>query len=287
MLVVLSPEGGAPMSAGRFVLGLCVPHTPRIVHPETAGAVFQPMIAAMRRAAATVREHRADAMVLISAHWATTFDPYVDAAERHRGVLTAMECPDLISSIAYDFPGDPMLARTIVAEAVAAGIPARAIDEPHHVLDYGTIVPIRYLTPDERLPVVPVSSCPVSTLAEYLAFGAAIRRAVESSGKRVVLVASSAFAHNLVRGPETWPTREEKEIDDHLIRMLEHGELAEARGVLPAFAARARYEQGGKPVAAFLGALPEGWRGRFYGYGPSSGSGNPILAFESEPALAA
>ena len=275
------------MPHGKIVLGLCVPHTPRIVHPESAGAVFQPMIAAMRRAAGTLRLHAPDAVILLSAHWATTFNPYVDVAERHRGILTAMECPDLIGSLSYDVPGDRELGASIVDQARRADVPAVATDEPNHVLDYGTIVPVRYLIPDENVPVVPISSCPVSSLAEYVRFGAAIRAAVEAGDKRVAIVASSAFAHNLVRGPETWPTPEEKAIDDHLIRLLTDGELAEARAVLPALATRAKYEMGGKPVAALLGALGEGYRGEFYAYGPSSGSGNPIIAFEPAPALAA
>jgi len=275
------------MQHGRIVLGLCVPHTPRIVDPLGAGAVFQPMVAAMRRAGATLRAHGPDAVILISAHWATTFNPYVDVADRHRGTLTAMECPDLIGSLAYDFPGDTELGMEIVASARAAGIPAIATREPHYVLDYGTIVPVRYLVPDENLPVIPISSCPLSSIAEYLSFGAAIRSAVETSDRRVAIVASSAFAHNLVRGPETWPTAQERAIDDHLIALLTHGELAEARALLPAFATGAKYEMGGKPIAALLGALGDGYRGEFYAYGPSSGSGNPILAFAPAPALAA
>lgn len=275
------------MPHGKIVLGLCVPHTPRIVDPAGAGAVFQPMVAAMQRAAGTLRAHTPDAVILLSAHWATTFNPYVDVDDRHRGVLTAMECPDLIGSVAYDFPGDRALGVRIVAEARARDVAAIATDEPNHVLDYGTIVPVRYLIPDQNVPVVPISSCPVSSLAEYVRFGEAIRAAVEAGDRRVAIVASAAFAHNLVRGPETWPTAEEKAIDDHLIRLLSAGELAEARTILPAFATRAKYEMGGKPLAALLGALGEGYRGDFYAYGPSSGSGNPIIVFQPVPVLAA
>lgn len=274
------------MSNGSIVLGLSVPHTPRIVDPATAGPVFRPMIDAMHHASARLRGAEPDAVVLVSAHWATTFLPYVDAAPRHRGILTAMECPDLIGSIPYDFPGDESLANAIAAQAKADGIPAVATIEPNFVLDYGTIVPVRYLVPDENIPVVPVSSCPVATIDEYLRFGTSVRRAIEASGRRVAVVASTAFAHNIVRGPETWPTPEERAIDDHLIELLKNGELAEARAMLPAFAARARYEMGGKPVAALLGALGDGFKGEFYAYGPSSGSGNPVMVFDPVPALA-
>ena len=276
-----------PSERGRIVLGLCVPHTPRIADPASVAPAFQPMVDGMRRARETLQAHDPDAVILVSAHWATTFNPYVDVAEWHRGILTAMECPDILGSIVYDFPGDPELGMEIVERARAAGVPAIAVDEPHQVLDYGTIVPVRYLLPDGGVPVVPISSCPLSSIAEYLTLGAALRDAVAASGRRVALVASSAFAHNLVRGPETWPTPSERAIDDHLIALLTRGELGAARAVLPAFATGAKYEMGGKPVAAMLGALGDDFRGECYAYGPSSGSGNPVLAFESLPALAA
>jgi 3,4-dihydroxyphenylacetate 2,3-dioxygenase len=276
-----------PSERGRIVLGLCVPHTPRIVDAAAAAPAFQPMVHAMQRARDTLLAHDPDAVILVSAHWATTFNPYVDVAEWHRGILTAMECPDLIGSIVYDFPGDPELGNLIVDRARADDVPAIAVDQPHHVLDYGTIVPVRYLVPDGGVPVVPISSCPLSTIAEYLRFGAAIREAVAASGRRVAIVASSAFAHNLVRGPETWPAPAERAIDDHLIALLTRGDFGAARELLPAFATGAKYEMGGKPVAAMLGALGDDFRGEFYAYGPSSGSGNPILAFEPLPALAA
>lgn len=268
------------MSKGDIALGLCVSHTPRVAFPEKAAPVFQDMIEAMRHAGRTLRDREPDVIVLISAHWVTTFNIYVDSSEWHRGILTAMECPDILQSIPYDFPGDSDLARAIAADASAAGIPVVAFDESNYVEDYGTIIPLRYLTPDENIPVVPISTCLTSTLEECLAFGEVIREAVKKTGRRAAVVASSAFAHNVVRGPETWPTPEERTVDEHMIELLTGNRLTTARELLPSFANRAKYEQGGRPLATLLGALGKGYRGSLYGYGPSSGSGNPIIAFE-------
>lgn len=268
------------MSKGEVVLGLCVPHTPRIIAPESAAPVFQGMVAGLRHAAETLRAAAPDVIVLVSAHWVTTFNVYIDAAERHGGILTAMECPDLLQSIAYDLPGDGELARAIAAQAQRESVPAIAFEEPNYVEDYGTIVPLRYLTPDEDIPVVPISSCLTSSLDECRRLGTAVRAAVEQLGRRAAIVASSAFAHNVVRGPETWPAPGEREIDDRLIEMLTNHRLGAAREALPDCARRAHYEQGGRPLATLLGALEDSYRGKLYGYGPSSGSGNPVIAFQ-------
>lgn len=268
---------------GKIVLGMSVAHTPRIAYPEKADPVFQELIAAMRRAGETLRSTKPDVVVLASAHWVTSFNLYADSAPRHRGTLTAMECPDLLRAIPYDFVGDAELANAIVEQGRNDGLPAIACDEPTHILDYGTVVALKYLVANSEIPVVPVSSCLASNIDESAKFGLAIRAAVLAGKKRVAVISSAAFAHNLVRGPEKWPTPEERAIDEHMIDLLlPGGQLATAKALLPGFASRAKYEMGGRPLATLLGALTDEYRGELYGYGPSSGSGNPVIVFRPD-----
>jgi len=274
------------VAKGEIIVGVCAAHSPRIAFPEKSGAVWQPLIAAMRRAADTLAERKPDVVVLVSAHWVTSFNIYVEASPRHKGVLTAMECPDLLRAIPYDFPGDPELANAIVERGKAAGMPIIATDEPSYVEDYGTIICLQYLTPKWDVPVVSLPVCLMSTLEESMQLGAAIREGVEQTGRRAAVVSSAAFAHNLVRGPERWPTPEEKAVDDHMIELMTEGRLATARALLPTFAHQAHYEMGGRTIATLLGALGDGWKGTFYGYGPSSGSGNPVIIFDRTKELA-
>ncbi len=274
------------MAKGEIVVGICAAHSPRIAFPEKSGPVWQPLIAAMRRAADTLAERKPDVVVLVSAHWVTSFNIYVEASPRHKGVLTAMECPDLLRAIRYDFPGAPELANAIVERGKAAGMPIIATDEPSYVEDYGTIICLQYLTPKWDVPVVSLPVCLMSTLDESMQLGAAVREAVEQTGRRAAVISSSAFAHNLVRGPERWPTPEEKAVDDHMIELMTEGRLATARALLPTFAHQAQYEMGGRTIATLLGALGDGWKGTSYGYGPSSGSGNPVIIFDRAKELA-
>lgn len=268
------------MANGMISMGLAVAHTPRIAHPEKAGPTWHPLMAAMRAAGERLRANAPDAIVLASTHWVTSFNIYADAAPRHRGILTAQECPDLITAVPYDFPGDAELARAIAAEGKAQGLPAIAVDEPTHTLDYGTVVPMSYLVPGNDIPCVPLPVCLMSSIDECFTLGRAVRTAIEGSGKRVAVVSSSAFAHNLVRGPETWPTDEEQGLDKHFIALLsDHRTAATARAIFPSFVARAKYEMGGRAIATMMGALGDGFDGTLLGYGPSSGSGNPVIVF--------
>jgi 3,4-dihydroxyphenylacetate 2,3-dioxygenase len=148
-------------------------------------------------------------------------------------------------------------------------------------LDYGVVNALKYLTPNGEIPVVPASVCLASNLDESAKFGEAIRAAILAGKKRVAVISSAAFAHNLVRGPEKWPTPEEQAIDRHMIDILLQGQIATAKSLLPSFAARAKYEMGGRQLATLLGALGgDDCTGELYGYGPSSGSGNPVILFK-------
>jgi 3,4-dihydroxyphenylacetate 2,3-dioxygenase len=140
---------------------------------------------------------------------------------------------------------------------------------------------MEYLVPANDMPVVPIPVCLMSDVGECLKLGGAIRAAIEKSGKRVAVISSSAFAHNLVRGPERWPTEEEQGLDKHFISLVnDHRTAATARAVFSSFAARAKYEMGGRAIATLMGALGDDFDGRMLGYGPSSGSGNPVIVFE-------
>lgn len=266
---------------GAIVAAFVVAHTPRIRDPEAAGEVFRPIVQGMRAAAAEVQRLKPDVILIASCHWVTTFHPYVNAASRHRGILTSQEVPDLIHGWAYDYPGDTPLARVLAETARQRGIPVVAFAEPTFVLEYGTVIPLRYLTPRADVPVVPLSICWVSDLAECVNWGEAIRDAVNRSDRRAIFIASGAFTHRLVRGPEAWPTPECQELDRRLIELLVKGQHAEALAFLPEYVKQADPETGGRHIAMLRGATGPGFRGRLLGYGPSSGSGNPVLVLLS------
>ena len=262
---------------GELVGGFVVAHTPRIRDPEGAGGVFAPIVQGMRAAAAEIARLKPDVLLIASCHWVTTFHLYVNAARRHRGTLTSHEAPDLIHGWQYDYPGDPALAGEVAAAGKARGVPVVAFEEPTFVLEYGTVIPLRYLTPRADVAVVPLSVCWASDLKECMTWGEAVREAVVKSARRAVFVASGSFSHKLVRGPETWPAPDLQKLDHELADLLTMGRNAEARATLPQYVERADPEMGGRHIAMLIGATGGGYRGRLLGYGPSSGSGNPVI----------
>ncbi|HEX9442667.1 MAG TPA: extradiol ring-cleavage dioxygenase [Candidatus Binatia bacterium] len=265
---------------GAIIGALIVTHTPRIANEATAPDFTREMIGAMHELGKVVARLRPDVLVQASTHWVTTFNHYVLAHERHKGVLTSSEAPEIIAGMPYDFPGDPELAGAIAAQASARGIPAIATAAEPFMLEYGTVNPIQYLTPKFDVPVVPVSSCILADIPECLRFGEAVGEAIRASSRRAVVVASGALSHKLVRGPEKWPKDEDRKLDQKFIELATQGRAEEIKAFFPSFCKTVEAEMGGRHVAMLLGATGGTFKGRLHAYGPSSGTGNPVMSLE-------
>jgi 3,4-dihydroxyphenylacetate 2,3-dioxygenase len=140
-------------------------------------------------------------------------------------------------------------------------------------------VPLQYLDPEQRVPVVTMGTCILADLDECYRVGTAIRAASERSGKRVAFVASTALSHRLVRDPASWPTPQHQALDRHFVSLLRQGRTGEARRALDAYAAETQVEMGGRNIATMLGILDGVAEVRLHGeeygeYGPSSGAGH-------------
>lgn len=263
-------------------LGMLVPHTPRMCHEDQAPEFLNEIVEGMHQVAKVIEEAKPDVVVMISCHWLSSFQHFVDATPEHKGVLTAFECPELISDVPYYYPGDTELANQLVAAGKEAGLPVIAVNDPTYLWDYGTIVPLRYLIPKEDIPVIDLSVTWAASLEETYAWGQQIGEVLRESDKRVMFISSGALSHNLVRGPERMPSLAEQALDRQFIDYLQNNDLSSAWKMLPQYAKNAGVESGGRHLAALLGVLEESKQSYYYGYGQSSGSGNVIMTFEPD-----
>ncbi|WP_240421275.1 extradiol ring-cleavage dioxygenase [Paenibacillus periandrae] len=260
---------------------LLAAHVPSICHEAKVPDFQTELVKGLRLMKDTIREKQTDVIVLMSCHFPGTFVHYVDATPRHTGVLTAVECPDLISDVPYDYPGDEALALELVKAGKQAGIPAVEVNEPTHMWDYGTVVPLRYLVPNQDIPIISLSVCWASSLEESYQWGIQIGNVLRQSGKRAVFISSGALSHNLVRGRHNKPSLSEQAMDNQFIEYLMKGQYGVAREMLNQYAKIAGVESGGRHLAALFGVLTPEQRAEFWGYGQSSGSANAIISFVS------
>lgn len=67
--------------------------------------------------------------------------------------------------MAYEYEGNPALGQMIAAEACKLGVRAQAHNIPSLKLEYGTLVPMRYMNSDKHFKVISISAfCTVHAL---------------------------------------------------------------------------------------------------------------------------
>lgn len=263
-------------------MGMIVTHVPRICHEDQVADFQKHLTAALHKVSDMMFEVKPEVLVQVSCHFPSTFHHYVDATAVHKGLLTAIECPDMVADVPYNYPGDKELANRIVEAAQKAGLPVIAFDDPSYVWDYGTLVPLRYLVPKENVPIIDLSVTLAASLEETYQFGQIIGKVLRESNKRAVFVSSGALSHNLVRGPDKMPTVSEQALDNQFINYLLNGEYALAKEMLPQYSKIAGVESGGRHLAMLLGVLQDEFKAQFHGYGQSSGSGNAVMTFHKQ-----
>jgi aromatic ring-opening dioxygenase catalytic subunit (LigB family) len=260
-----------------LLASVVTPHSPKLIGPDVPDYAAG-ILAGAQALGTAMRALRPDLLVVQSSHWATPFLWFVSAQARHRGICRDPDASRVLE-LAYDRPGDPLFARTLIDLGREDGLPIAPGTEREW--DYGSAVPLQTLDPDGSLPVVLLSTCLNSTLDEGLRIGALIRRTAEATARRVVFVASTAFAARMVRGPQLWPPEAAVAADRHLLKLIADGEIGAAKTALPAYAEASNVEMGARPLATFLGCLDEGleYRGERFGeYGPIGGSGHVSIA---------
>jgi 3,4-dihydroxyphenylacetate 2,3-dioxygenase len=208
-----------------------------------------------------------DTLVVLDVHWQVNSEYHVNCAPRFAGTYTSNELPHFIRNLPYDVAGNPALGQAIADEANAMGVRSRAHSDTTLALQYGTLVPLRYMNADGRYQVVSVAAwCDWHDLAESGRFGLAARRAIEQRwGGTAALLASGSLSHRFAdngRAPEfmhkVWDPFLEQ-VDRRVLELWEAGDWPTFIGMLPMYAEKCFGEGDMHDTAMLLGAL--GWSG--------------------------
>ncbi len=201
-----------------LVYGIFVPNAPNLIDPEVFGGVGRDAVAALRALDVPSRV-RPDAILVASPHWMTP-SFYVQAAQRPRQIYDFSGFPRRLYAVKYEPPGDPALARSLVEEGRRRRLDVEATTD--HGLDHGAWAPLLHVSPDAKVPVVPLSGTYLPA-EDHMAWGEAIGHALATTHRRVAFVSTGSITHRLdrfaVSESEEWPkgAEIEKEIVDLLL----------------------------------------------------------------------
>ncbi|WP_102027624.1 extradiol ring-cleavage dioxygenase [Salirhabdus sp. Marseille-P4669] len=263
-------------------LSMLVPHVPSLCHRDQVPEFQQDMAVCMEQLSEKVKDINPDVIVLVSCHWPSTFFHYVDCTPEHQGKLTSTEAPDLIKNVPYYWPGDPELGEELVKAGQEAGLAVQGVNDPYYVWDYGSVVPLRYLVPNEDIPVINLSVTLAASLEETYKWGEVIANVLRKSDKKAVFLSSGALSHNLVRGRHNKPTVSEHAMDKQFVEFIMKKDYKAAYEMLPQYSRFARVESGGRHIAMLLSMIEADWEPTYYADGQSSGSWNALISFEAK-----
>lgn len=237
---------------GEIVGAGLLSHAPVVMFPKAmrlqanGGKDFSLATGLQRLRREVVDQVAHDAVLVLDSHWFTTTEFIVTAHARRQGLFTSSEMPLAFAQVPYDLPGDPELARAIGAAAEAAGMWAVPVDDPHLPIQYATTNLASHLA----LPGVPwlsASVCQTATVADFLAFGRVLAKAIEATDRRVLLLASGGLSHafrplNDLRArmggtPENIVSPEARAADEARIAWLAAGDHARVIATMPEYQA--------------------------------------------------
>ena len=211
------------------------------------------------------RELGVDTILVFDTHWLVNSGYHINNAPHFKGVYTSNELPHFIKNMPYEYDGNTELGKLIADAATEAGVQTRAHDSTTLAMEYGTLVPMRYMNEDRHFKVVSISAmCQVHALEDSAKLGAAVRKAIEEDYDGTVAVfASGSLSHRFAQNGvadqylhKIWSPFLE-EFDHAVVKMWENGEWEKFTEILPEYAEKCHGEGFMHDTAMLLGTL--GW----------------------------
>jgi 3,4-dihydroxyphenylacetate 2,3-dioxygenase len=280
---------------GEIVLAAKMTHVPTLQMSEQEGPIKgkrQAAIDGHYEIARRAKEAGADTVVICDTHWLVNAGFHVNANDRFEGLLTSSEFPQFIRDLPYDHEGNPALGDAIAEAATDMGVYTLSHRLDSLDLEYGTLVPLQFMSRVHPMKVVSVAAfCTVHDHDESRILGAAIRKAVEASDNKVLLVASGSLSHKIWsnkdyapnNGTFTISSEFNRQVDLMVLEMWKRGDHATFLKMLGDYAMHCSGEGSMHDTAMLYGAL--GWDA-YTGqcevvteYFPSSGTGQTNVIF--------
>ncbi len=251
---------------GKLALAAKITHVPSMYLCEFPGPNFGKRDAAIAGHKEIDKRCRAlgvDTIVVFDVHWQVNSEYHLNCAPHFKGIYTSNELPHFIKNMPYEYSGNPELGHAIADMANEMGVKSRAHSDTSLELEYGTLVPMRYMNADQHYKVICVSAwCDWHDLEESQRFGLAVRRAIEETYEGTVAVfASGSLSHHFAdngKAPEyAFKTYNAflEQIDLRVVELWERGEHATVIEMLPMYAEKCWGEGDMHDTAMLYGAL--------------------------------
>jgi 2-aminophenol/2-amino-5-chlorophenol 1,6-dioxygenase alpha subunit len=184
-------KGTNPIIKGFVLPGLVQP----LLTPD-ANPGYRKIRAAFDRVREEIEHSDADVILIYSTMWPSILGHQIQALPEPAWTLVDEEFHDL-GSIPYHFKIDSEFAETYNKHAKARGLHSRTIAYHGFPIDSGSVVALKLINPNNRIPAVIVSSNIYADRAETVVLGKAAVSALKEQGKRAIAVIVSTLSNRL------------------------------------------------------------------------------------------
>jgi len=271
---------------GVMVKGFVLPGVPHILLAADRNPGWKKVKEAFQKVRQELEEAQVDALMIYSTYWPSILGHQIQANPSPEWVHVDEEFHEL-GSIPYKFKTDTTLAESIKEQCEKRGLHARTINYKGFPIDTGSVVVNKLLNPDNRWPMVIVSSNIYADRAETIVYGKAARDAALLSGKRVAAIVVTSLSNRL-HGEWIDPkddrihSLKDQEWNKKFLEFLEAGRLEDVSQLSRQFHREARVNKVSnfKPfwwLAAVMGQTNL-YKGKIYEYQPVYGSGAAVIS---------
>ncbi|MEQ4531463.1 MAG: 3,4-dihydroxyphenylacetate 2,3-dioxygenase [Mixta sp.] len=231
---------------GKLALAAKITHVPSMYLSEMPGkhhGCRQAAIDGHKEISRRCRALGVDTIVVFDTHWLVNSAYHINCNRHFKGIYTSHELPHFIRDMEYEYDGNPELGYLIADEAASEGVRAKAHAIETLSLEYGTLVPMRYMNSDRHFKVVSISAfCTVHDFADSRRMGEAVRRAIEKYDGTVAVLASGSLSHRFIddqraeEGMNAWTREFDEQMDKRVVKLWREGMFAEFCRMLPEYA---------------------------------------------------
>jgi 2-aminophenol/2-amino-5-chlorophenol 1,6-dioxygenase alpha subunit len=178
---------------------LCGFVLPGVIHPLLAPDAH-PGYRRLRNAFEAVREKiaqsGADVIVIYSTMWPSILGHQVQSRSLCEWTFVDDDFHDL-GSVKYSFRMDKELAQEMVQAGQRRGLQMKSVDYHGFPIDSGSVMALKLLNPDNRIPAMIVSSNIYADRAETVVLGKALLDALSAQKKKAAVVVISTLSNRL------------------------------------------------------------------------------------------
>ncbi|MDG9730309.1 3,4-dihydroxyphenylacetate 2,3-dioxygenase [Ignatzschineria sp. RMDPL8A] len=252
---------------GKIALAAKITHVPSMYLSELPGkhhGCRQNAIDGHIEIGRRCRELGVDTIIVFDTHWLVNSGYHINCNAHFEGVYTSNELPHFIKDMSYKYDGNPELGHLIAEKARGKGVRAMAHEVQSLELEYGTLVPMRYMNEDQHFKVLSISAfCTSHDLQDSRKLGEALVEAIKEYDGTVAVLASGSLSHRFIwdqqaeAGMNSYTREFDRQVDIRVVDMWTEGLWAEFCAMLPEYANYCFGEGLMHDTAMLLGVL--GW----------------------------